>query len=71
MNDCLKKYESYVYGEDTLSLGTGIMQYDITQEEYEAWKGHIQTIYLIYEGEQEATDEQIKEEIAAVEDGWT
>lgn len=71
MGECLQKYESYAYGDDSLELGTGIMQYDITQAEYDAWKEHIKTIYLIYDGQQDATDDEIKAELKAIEEGWT
>ena len=65
------KYDAYLTGDKKLDIGTEVGQYDITQEEYDAWLAHIQNVFDFATGENdELTNEEIKAEFKAIDDGW-
>ena len=71
INEMLKKYEQYIDGRDSLDLGSEIGQYNVTEEEYKAWQAHIQKSKDVLDGlYDDITNEEIKAELDAIEEGW-
>lgn len=71
INEMLKKYEQYIDGRDSLDLGSEIGQYNVTEEEYKAWQAHIQKSKGVLDGlYPDITNEEIKAELNAIEEGW-
>ena len=67
----LMKYEQYIDGRDSLDLGSEIGQYNVTEEEYKAWQAHIQKSKDVLDGlYDDITNEEIKAELDAIEEGW-
>ena len=67
----LMKYEQYIDGRDSLDLGSEIGQYNVTEEEYKAWQAHIQKSKDVLDGQySDITNEEIKAELDAIEEGW-
>ena len=67
----LDLYEQYTDGNDSLSIGSEIGQYNVTKEEYETWKGHVQKVHDILDDKYpNITDKEIQAELDAIDNGW-
>lgn len=65
-------YEQYLEGRgDTLDIGPEIGQYNVTEQEYKTWVGHVQKAYDILDGKYpNITNEEIQAELDAIDEGW-
>lgn len=71
INEMLSKYEQYIDGRDTLDMGSEVGQYNVAEEEYNAWVAHIQKAKdVLDEKITDITNEEIKAELDAIEEGW-
>ena len=72
LNERLTLYEQYLEGRDGfLDRGSEIGQYDVTDEEFNAWLGHVQKAFDILDGKYpDITNEEIQAELDAIDEGW-
>lgn len=71
MTQRMNLYEQYIDGRENLTLGTRIGEYNITEDEYNAWKAHVQKVYDILDGQYpDITNEEIQAELDAIDNGW-
>lgn len=68
----LSLYEQYIDGRESLDLGPEIGQYNVTEDEYNGWKAHVQKVYDVLDGKYaDITNEEIQAELDAIDEGWT
>lgn len=72
INKRLALYEQYLEGrEGTLDRGQEIGQYDVTDDEFNAWTAHVQKVYDVLDGKYpDITNEEIQSELDAIDAGW-
>lgn len=72
INKRLALYEQYLEGrEGSLDRGQEIGQYDVTDDEFNAWTAHVQKVYDVLDGKYpDMTNEEIQSELNAIDEGW-
>lgn len=72
INERMLLYEQYLEGrEGFLDRGSEIGQYNVTDEEFNAWVAHVQKAFDILDGKySDITNEEIRAELEAIDNGW-